>query len=123
MTRRLEDILPAPEVLLAMEPEELAGFVLEYLNELPKRDGQLHFANLTQGGGPLAGYAGSRFAEVAEAIAEAWMWLEREGMVAPQPGATPMGWVFVTRRGRRFKAHGDLEAYRRAGLLPADSLE
>lgn len=116
-------MFPTPEILLGMEPEELAGFLLEYLNELPARTQYLHLPNLTMASGPLAAYAGARFQEISEAVAEAWAWLEREGMIAPRPGATPMGWVFVTRRGRRFKAHGDLEAYRKAGLLPDEMLD
>ena len=36
-------LIPDPEVLLALEPEELAGHVLEYLNSLSYADrGQLN---------------------------------------------------------------------------------
>src|SRR6266851_4402673 len=123
MPRRLEDILPASGVLLGMEPEELAGFLLEYLSELPKNDQYFNFASLTLGSGPLAEYAGNRFAQVADAVAEAWSWLMREGLIAPRPGIHEWGRFFVTRRGRRFKAHADLEAYRRAGLLHEELLD
>lgn len=123
MPKRIEEIIPSPDVLLALEPEELAGFLLEYLNELPKRDQMLNLSNLTLSSGPLLAYAGGRFPDVAEAVSEAWMWLLREGMIAPRPGATPMDWVFVTRRGQRFKAHSELDAYRRGELLHEELLD
>src|SRR5262245_49398776 len=61
MASRLEDIFPSPKVVLAMEPEELAGFLLEYLNGVPKNEGALNFYAVTIGSGPLGGYAGTDF--------------------------------------------------------------
>jgi uncharacterized protein (TIGR02391 family) len=121
--RRLDQIFPEPDVLLAMEPEEAAGFLLEYLNQLQRNDQYLHFSSLTLATGPFAEYAGARFADIAEAVAEAWTWLMREGMIAWRPGTNPLGPISVTRRGRRFRAHSDLEAYRRAGLLHDELLD
>jgi hypothetical protein len=34
VARSLEELLPPPETLLTMQPEEIAGFLLEYLHEL-----------------------------------------------------------------------------------------
>jgi len=120
---RVEEIFPPPNMALAMEPEELAGFVLEYLQELPRNDPYLNFHTLTLVTGPLGGYAGAHFQQVSEAIAAAWVWLMREGLIAPEPGTLQTSRVFVTRRGQRFKAHGDLEAYRRAVLLHEEALD
>src|ERR1035437_8340988 len=48
---------------------------------------------------------------------EAWVWLEREGLLAPRPN-TISDSVFVTRRGKEIKAPADLTAERKASLLP-----
>lgn len=37
MIKSIFDILPNPEALLALEPEELAGVVLEYLNSVDEK--------------------------------------------------------------------------------------
>ena len=49
---------------------------------------------------------------------EAWVWLEREGLIAPRPGEQTHGWVFITRRGALLKKATDLAAFRKANLLP-----
>jgi len=36
------DIVPDPEILLSLEPEEVAGVIREYLNGLPSDSGQLN---------------------------------------------------------------------------------
>lgn len=45
------------------------------------------------------------------------MWLEREGLIAPEPGSQG-DWIFVTRRGQQMRHASDLKAYRDTGLLP-----
>lgn len=61
--------------------------------------------------------------EIAQALMEAWSWLEREGLLAPPPGSRgDPGGVFVTRRGRRIKKASDLDVYRKGSLLPKQQL-
>ena len=55
--------------------------------------------------------------EIKKVLMEGWVWLEREGLLAPKPGSEE-GWFFVTRRGKSFKSHADYTAYRRTDLLP-----
>ena len=50
------------------------------------------------------------------AVTEAWVWLEREGLIAPQPGTN--GFVLITRRGQKLENIDDVQAYRNAALLP-----
>ena len=45
----------------------------------------------------------------------------REGLLAPDPGQS-RDFVFITRRGQRLTRASDLEAYRRANLLPRQQL-
>lgn len=79
-------MLPEADVLLALEPAELAGFVLEFLNSENGRH-YLHVVNLTNDRG-LAGYPRERRNEIAQALSEAWNWLEHEGLIAPKPDDT-----------------------------------
>lgn len=51
---------------------------------------------------------------------ESWSWLEREGLIAPQPANE--GWYFITRRGQKLTEIKDFEAYRKANLLPKQIL-
>lgn len=114
--KSIYDIVPDPEVLLALEPEEVAGVVLEYLNGLPENSGQLNRYNfsLPHTVGQYPHHLQERLSRV---LMEGWMWLEREGLVAPQPGSQG-NWVFITRRGQQMKSKADLDAYRRANQLP-----
>ena len=48
---------------------------------------------------------------------EAWVWLEREILIAPEPGKRD-DWVFITRRGRKLANAEAVESYRKANLLP-----
>jgi uncharacterized protein (TIGR02391 family) len=70
----------------------------------------------------LQGYPPAYHARVGEALMEAWVWLEREGLLAPKPG-TQREWVFVTRRGRQAASPVALKAYQRSLLLPKRVLQ
>ncbi len=112
----IQTLLPDPEVLLALEPEEIAGVILEYLKGLdPVEGGQLNRYNF---GLPhtVADYPAQFRQAISEALMVGWAWLEREGRLAPDPGQGG-NWVFITPKGRRHES-ADLAAYRRAELLP-----
>src|SRR5215470_19998975 len=95
-------LLPDPEILLSMEPEDLAGIVLQYLNSLSRHEsGQLNRHNFTIDSN-LGGYPPQQYKEIGKALMEAWIWLEREGLIAPIPGDSG-SFVFVTRRGQQMK--------------------
>jgi hypothetical protein len=79
---------PDRAALLELEPEELAPLLLRYLTG-PNASGMLNRFNFTQC--VQDGY-------LAQCFMEAWMWLEREGLLAPKP-ADIGDWRFVTRRG------------------------
>lgn len=59
--------------------------------------------------------------KISRVLMEAWSWMEREGMVARVPGAHG-DWFFITRRGSQIKKSSNLEAYRKANLLPRQLL-
>lgn len=109
------ELIPEHELLLDLEPEELAGIVLEYLNSLPERSPELNRYNF---GLPhtVEGYPLEHQERVHYALMEAWMCLEKEGLIAPKPGETRDS-VFITRRGLSIEDTAALDAYRRGNLL------
>ena len=114
---RIAELLPDYQILLSLEPEDLAGVVLTHLNSLSQEErGQLNRYNFSLPH-TLLGYPQEHWKEIGRALMEAWVWLEREGLIAPNPGSQG-DWVFITRRGQRMKSAADLTAYRSAGLLP-----
>ena len=112
-------LMPDHKLLLNLEPEELAGFVLKYLSR-SSMSSQLNRYNF---GLPhtVEGYPRSEQKEISRALMEAWIWLEREGLLAPKPG-TDRDWVFITRKGQRLKNTADFESYRKSNLLPKNLL-
>ena len=48
---------------------------------------------------------------------EGWVWLEREGLLAPRPGSQGE-WVFITRRGEELANAQNFKAYRKSAILP-----
>lgn len=115
--KRFYEFLPDAPALLALEPEELAGYLMEYLNSLSDREkDQIHHHNYSQPDN-FQGYPSEFQNDIARAFMEAWIWLEREGMLALKPGESG-GWVFITRRGKALRGHMDVEAFRQRDLLP-----
>lgn len=112
---------PPAEEILEMEPEELAPFILRYLQQQPP--GTINRYNFTLASDhTLHERLGRRVEDYKRALMEAWMYLEREGFVAPQPGQQN-DWAFVTRRGGKIVAAQDFEVYRKGHLLPSDGLD
>ncbi|MCK4828033.1 TIGR02391 family protein, partial [bacterium] len=73
--------------------------------------------------GNLKGYAEpNNYNAIAKIITEAWVWLEKEGLIAPDPGQTGE-WIFITRRGRKFRETTDVRNFKAASLLPDETLD
>ena len=120
----IAEVFPPVDVALKLEPEELALPLLECLCQFEesKNTGMLNRFNFTQPHA-LKGYCESHNDEaVTKAIMEAWMWLEREGLIAPAPGQSGE-WIFITRRGRKFRETGDAHKFKAASLLPHETLD
>lgn len=119
----VKDQFPPPDEALALEPEELAMFLLEYLckEEQTGSSSVLNLHNCTLHGN-LQDYAGEKYDEISKAITESWIWLEREGMIAPKPGQDRQ-WVYVTNRGKRLLGNSDISAYLKGNILPEKVLD
>jgi uncharacterized protein (TIGR02391 family) len=117
----IHSLVPDPEALLALEPEELAGVLMEHLNALPPQEQQqLNRYNFGLSH-TVREYPPSHHESITRALMEAWGWLEREGLLAPKPGSQGE-WIFITRRGTQLRTRDDVLAYRHANLLPRHQL-
>lgn len=121
----MSQVFPPEDITLEMEPEELAVPLLECLwqfeFEETKSPGMLNRYNFTLQSN-LQEYGQNNYNEIAKVITEAWVWLEKEGLIAPTPGQ-PEGWIFITRRGRKFRQTADVRNYKAASLLPDKTLD
>lgn len=108
--------------LLGLEPEELAGYILEAYPSISQSAGititgllhPLYEAN----GGP---FRPARMNEVADAIAEAVSWMVSQGIMVENPHQ-PSAWMQLTRRGRKLKSRADIQAFKKARALPLELL-
>jgi uncharacterized protein (TIGR02391 family) len=123
----ISGLVPNVDDLLALEVEDLAGVLLTHLNSRASHhwnDGvsySLFFENLLTVP-PLGGMEyETRQREANLALMEAWAWLEREGLLV-KDGHTANDFYFISRRGRRLKSREDLDAYRKANILPKAQL-
>jgi hypothetical protein len=91
MENYISSIIPNPESLLALEPEELAGIVLEHLNSIhPSEARSLLNVNIICVEYGIKGYPPEYHERISQGLMEAWVWLEREGLIAPRPGSRLM---------------------------------
>ena len=83
----IHSLVPDATALLALEPEELAGVLMEHLNSLPESEQQ----NLNRYNFSLPytvqEYPQDQRHDLSQALMEAWVWLEREGLLVPKPGS------------------------------------
>lgn len=120
--RSLPEIIPL-DLLLAMEPEELAGFVLLSMKGDPS---SLHQANFTSSlfqGWNQGGHKYHDHNAVEVAIAEAWNWLEVQGLLVPAPGTNGAnGWKILSRRALKMQSAADVSAFARSRRIAKDTL-
>jgi len=121
MTTSIFSLVPKVEDLLALEPEEIGAVVLVHLRSL----GDMNRGNLNRYNFSLPHtykeYPQQFRGQIAQVLMEGWMWLEREGFIAPKP-ADSGTWYFITRRGMQASDAADLGAYRMSNLLPKNQL-
>ena len=131
MFPKLLETLPDADFLLRLEPEELAGYLLEALEgsqqiNLESVISHSYLSRSLQANTELRQkYPPKHDDEILFALREAWQWLEREGFVAPRPtdlsGGRSLGMVttyFVTRRGKKSDTPEDIVTYRKADPSP-----
>jgi len=112
------NVSPPPQEVIAMEPESLAPLILRYLQQQPADS--INRYNFSLIGDQSSSY--QTLPQYGERLMEAWMYLERQGFLAPRPGQSG-DWMFITRKGRAVVEDQDFETYRQAHLLPAEILD
>jgi uncharacterized protein (TIGR02391 family) len=125
MTGLLE-FAPTAAELLEIEPEDL-GLILIGMARDASGPQRRNFTltefemPLWNAGGPGYPPHGMNRQLVSRALAEAWQWLQTEGLIMPAPDQ-PNGFFCLTRRGERLKSEADVDAYKKHGMLPAANL-
>jgi len=123
----LSDVIPDADMLLALEPEELGIRMLPVLARWP----DMHHLDLAQAMDLFAGQKNNQFAlanyplqkrpEIREAIAEAWAWLEGQGLLIYDDryvsGVRKLG-----RRARQIAQQPDIRRALAARKIPKDTL-
>ena len=118
----IHSLVPDPEVVLALEPEELASVLMEYLNSLPASE-QRSLNRFNFGlEHTVREYPQESQEELSQALMEGWVWLEREGLLVPKPGSPSEGDVVISRRGHQLRTRDQVRSYRYANLLPRAQL-
>lgn len=129
----LYQLIPDPEVVLALAPEELARSVLVAAHTHTQNG--MFIASETIGPEALAGpnfgsgqgYPRQRYPALSRACREAWAWLEVNLLIMPAEGINGNnGWRVLTRRGEAlvndapaFQAYVQAAAFPKALLHPA----
>lgn len=114
-------IFPDSKNLLALEPEELGGIILEIAYGLA---GKFTFMTLLE---PLFPHTGQGYPQnarhsVIHAVAEAINWLVSASLLIKDP-QQPGDWYIPTRRANSLKTRVDVEAYRKGRVLPVELLQ
>ena len=134
MFSKLFEILPDAEELLSLEPEELAGPLLISLEDDDAINpneiiGSRTLARTIKRHSHPINYPYRSHNKVLLALMEAWQWLEREGLVAPEPkeltDSTNFSddiYYFITRRGKSIQTSENFETYLKTNLLPKRQL-
>ena len=119
----IADVFPPVDAFLELEPEEAAVPLIEYLCRAEKQEKFVHRPRMLRSP-ELNEYCGkSQIVKVQKAITEAWVWLQREGLIAPHPTGTSTDVEYVTRRGGQFRETGDVKKFKAANMLPRNTLD
>jgi uncharacterized protein (TIGR02391 family) len=118
----LTEIFPDADLLLGLEPEELAQVLLEIARKNLKQ-GKFHPGNLLSvltGAGMAATEINpfrDRQEEVDVAVEEGWNWLQTQGLIVQAPRAG-FGWFTLSRRALQLQTSDDFDHYRAAARFP-----
>jgi uncharacterized protein (TIGR02391 family) len=118
----LSEVFPNPQDLLAVSPEDLAGVILEIADQ---GSAQLNMTAVVNGcrepAGRVGAYPQNVMRRVTVAIAEAFNWLQSQGLIIHDP-EQHADYYLITRRGARLRSRQAVEDYRKAHILPRELL-
>lgn len=113
--QRLPHPFPSDEMTLALPPAELAGPLLHFL-ALSGWGGRFHQPNVL---GTLRSAAGL---ELVQAVAEAWAWLEAQGLLVYSVDGTTVGVTTLSRAAKHIAATHSFDRYLASSALPREFL-
>jgi uncharacterized protein (TIGR02391 family) len=125
---QLLSAIPDPVVLLNLEPEELGAKMLFLIRE--RHDARQFNVENLRGEVWNPSFAGLKTTyprdleeEIDLAIAEAFAWLEAQGLIVPARGhGGNSGWRHLSRRARKFQNEAEFAHYAIARRLPKEAL-
>lgn len=131
--KELHAEIPDPDVVLALEPEELGGKLLFLLKRhcATNNRGTFHPGNLiseVMSSGDrsrgIGGYPSEKWEALGAAVSEAFAWLEAQILVVPPPSNSnsQAGWRMLSRRAHAMAKENDLQAYQVAQRVPRELL-
>lgn len=125
--RELLDLIPDVDVLLRLEAEELGTTLLMIIRSRQPANGMVHRGNslveVFAGVGEQTGYPLQRRSDIELAIAEAWNWLEVQGLLVPAPDTNGQnGYRVLSRRAQRLETADDVRRYSAGRHLPKETL-
>jgi uncharacterized protein (TIGR02391 family) len=112
----LSDYVPNADALIALHPEDLGMILLQLAQSM--RGANIYETHFTI---PLFNMNSPQFPhhrkqEIMRAVAEAWQWMQNEGLLMHEPDTN--GLYCVTKKGAAIKSAADQHAYRHGNLLP-----
>lgn len=116
----LRELIPNPDALLALEPEELAGLLLQAFKTSGHKQFSRHNIMLSLTHGTPPPYQPPYAGQIPSVIAEAWAWLERECLLITKP--TDPHWQVLSRRAQRITTPAAFDVYRGASSFPRSLL-
>ena len=112
----LIDFAPDADSLTALAPEDLGMIVLQVFQgergNFARSNIEIALWNANS-----PGYPHHKRTQVLLTLAEAWQWLENEGLVMLSPDQ-PIGYYRLTRKGMSVKTPADIEAYKQGSVFP-----
>ena len=126
--REITQLVPDWNVLVNLEPEELAGKLLFVLRKRTPYGGKYHLGNLMREfwmtTPPIKHpYESAQDRALIElAIVEAWAYLEAQGLLISSPEDGQHGWRVLSRRARKFESEAEFARSSVARLLPKEVL-
>src|SRR3954463_9655586 len=123
--RELTQAIPDADVVLALEPEELGAKLLLLVRQRIARErrDEFHPRNLENEVTTAQGPYEWKGPQISLALAEAWAWLEAQGLIVPAAGTDgATGWGRLSRRAQKFESEADLKTFAFARRLPKEAL-
>lgn len=120
----MKDIFPPVEVLLELEPQEIAQYLLPYLNQVRVKDNKNKIGRLNEIGpdnSVIRAYVGDNqhlAAEVSKVLSEAWAWLEAECFLVGDITEYQGNWKSISRKGLDILKPEDFKNYIHLKLIP-----